>query len=354
MNLSCLEMQAKAWGAFVFEKHEFWPWKTDYQNRAKVSAEVKKGVVISLKRKIFAAILLFAMMYSFGVGAAAEEELTGCERDGRHVFVGVRYVPATEEMDGLNAYQCEKCGWEYEIVWPRTGHSWSEWVVTEEPTCTKTGSHYRACHLHGLHVESAAIPAAGHDYRLSRESATTCVEDGIDTYKCSRCGDSYSKTGVPALGHHYDIVGSTATCENDGVNSYSCLRCGNIHAEDAPALGHDYTLVVTVEVTCTGDGERTFICSHDNSEKYTEVIAAAGHDFGEWLPQNQLGKRVRVCGYCGAQEEQEIQQAFAGNASGSSKLPIGVRGAVYTFVAVYGAVAFAICFVTVYRVRKLW
>jgi len=296
-----------------------------------------------MKRKLFAVILLFSVLYTFGVGVAALEKRDIC-KNARHVFAGVRYVPATDEMDGLDVYRCRLCGWEYEVVLPCTGHRWSEWAVIKAPTCTKTGYRYRACHLHGLHVDSETIPALGHDYRLSKESMTSCLNDGIDTYSCSRCGDSYSNIVVSALGHNYEIVGTTATCESEGVSLYSCLRCGDSYEEPVPALEHNYISVITVKATCTTDGEMTFTCSCNNSEKYIEVIAATGHDFGG----------VAACKNCGMHEEQGIQQMFAFHAPDTAKLPLNVLDAMYTFVAVFGIVAFASCFMVIHRVNKLW
>ena len=73
----------------------------------------------------------------------------------------------------------------YENSSPHT-HSFGEWMVTTEPTCTEEGIKTREgdCGV----TERAAVPAVGHSWdagRITREP--TAEADGVKTYTCLVC-----------------------------------------------------------------------------------------------------------------------------------------------------------------------
>ena len=73
----------------------------------------------------------------------------------------------------------------YENSSPHT-HSFGEWMVTTEPTCTEEGIKTRECDC-GV-TERAAVPAVGHSWdagRITREP--TAEADGVKTYTCLVC-----------------------------------------------------------------------------------------------------------------------------------------------------------------------
>ncbi|MCD8215835.1 MAG: hypothetical protein LUC97_09380, partial [Clostridiales bacterium] len=108
--------------------------------------------------------------------------------------------------------------------------------------------------------------------------AATCTENGVKTYTCSGCGDSYTEV-IPATGHSYDegVVTTEANCTTDGVMTYTCTACGDTYTEVIPAVGHSYDEgAITTEVTCTTDGVITYTCTVCD-HTYTEVIPATGH-----------------------------------------------------------------------------
>ena len=97
-------------------------------------------------------------------------------------------------------------------------HSWSEWTVTKEATCTEKGEETRSCECG--ETETREIPALGHNYEAV-VTAPTCTEKGYTTYTCSRCGDSYVDDYTDALGHDWKGTGCTrcdATRENPFVD----------------------------------------------------------------------------------------------------------------------------------------
>ena len=73
----------------------------------------------------------------------------------------------------------------YENSSPHT-HSFGEWMVTTEPTCTEAGIKTRECDC-GV-TERAEVPAAGHNWdagRITREP--TSEANGVKTYSCLVC-----------------------------------------------------------------------------------------------------------------------------------------------------------------------
>ncbi len=69
-----------------------------------------------------------------------------------------------------------------------------------------------------------AIDVHAHDYTSEITKAATCNEDGVQTYTCAGCGDSYTET-IPATGHSY-------TCtETDDSYIYTCETCGDSYTE---------------------------------------------------------------------------------------------------------------------------
>ena len=73
----------------------------------------------------------------------------------------------------------------YENSSPHT-HSFGEWMVTTNPTCTEAGIKTRECDC-GV-TERAEFPAAGHNWdagRITREP--TSEANGVKTYSCLVC-----------------------------------------------------------------------------------------------------------------------------------------------------------------------
>ena len=95
-----------------------------------------------------------------------------------------------------------------------------------------------------------------HSYQEVSRTAPTCTEDGVTTYRCETCGDTYIET-TPATGHSYTAAVTAPTCTEKGYTTYTCTVCGDHYtANEVAALGHDYKAVVT-SPTCTEKGYTT-------------------------------------------------------------------------------------------------
>lgn len=82
-------------------------------------------------------------------------------------------------------------------------------------------------------VPGAEDPAdCDHTYVSTTTKAPTCISSGIDTYTCTKCGDSYTKT-IPATGHQWEIKQQVHTAYDEsgnvitqGYTLYACSVCG--------------------------------------------------------------------------------------------------------------------------------
>ena len=134
-----------------------------------------------------------------------------------------------------------------------------------------------------------------HSYQEVSRTAPTCTEDGVTTYRCATCGDTYTET-TPATGHSYTAAVTAPTCTEKGYTTYTCKRCGDHYtADEVAALGHDYEAVVTAP-TCTEDGYTTYTCRNCGDRRTGHVVGALGHSYECTENGND---RIYTCTRCG-------------------------------------------------------
>ena len=149
-------------------------------------------------------------------------------------------------------------------------------TITTAPTCAETGVMTYTCTdcLLTYTRELPADPANHADLTTVEAIAPTCTEGGVAAHGyCSGCGKFFTDaTGaVPTtpealtlspLGHNYASVVTAPSCTGQGVTTYTCTRCGDSYAAPIPAAGHtpgEWT--VTSGPTCTAEGRKTRSCA---------------------------------------------------------------------------------------------
>ena len=182
---------------------------------------------------------------------------------------GIQVLDHTHVYDNACDAECNECGYVREV-----GEHTYEGVVTTEPTC---------------------------------------VDEGVKTYTCSICGDSYTEA-IPATGEHtYEgVVTTEPTCVDEGVKTYTCSICGDSYTEAIPATDeHTYEGVVTTEPTCGAEGVKTYTCSVCG-DSYTEAIPATGDHVYD-------GDYDADCNVCGAIREVDV---LLGDVNGDGKFNV--------------------------------
>ena len=176
-------------------------------------------------------------------------------------------------------------------------HSYQE-VSRTAATCTEDGVTTYRCETCG-DTYTETTPATGHSYTAA-VTAPTCTEKGYTTYTCTACGDHYTANEVAALGHDYAETTVPATCTENGSVTHTCTRCGNSYTETLPATGHTYT-VSGSEATCTEGGKTVHTCTVCG-DTYTETTPALGHDYKAVVTAptcTEKGYTTYTCKRCG-------------------------------------------------------
>ena len=186
-------------------------------------------------------------------------------------------IPSTDEYDGFAVKCCETCGEVLEVQLLTaedacTEHSFGEWTVESEPTCSESGIKSRICSVCGK-VEEEFIPTVDHTCETwTLVESPTCSEEGVEKSVCSVCGEEA-----------YRAIEKTA---------------------------HKGGMWITEkESTCSEDGVAVEICSvcHEKLERHI-TIPATGHQWSEWVTTlnptvTSTGLMQRICSVCGEKEE---------------------------------------------------
>ena len=180
----------------------------------------------------------------------------------------------------------------YQVTVTKAAHSFGEWTVSKEATCTEAGEETRTCSVCGA-TETQAIPAKGHtaSEKWVTTKKATCTEKGTQVQKCTVCGVVVNTRETKALGHNWETITKEPTCTEAGEEYKKCTRCGEIKDKKTlEALGHDWIKAENTDA----DGWKTTVQPTTTSK----------------------GKQERTCKRCGTTESREIQRLnIIGNAS---------------------------------------
>ena len=226
-------------------------------------------------------------------GVTADGEMHYSNNGGRYV------ADHTEATDAAVAATCTETGLTegkhcsicYTVLVEQVeteplGHSWGEYHLDGDQTCTNDGHKTAECTREGCSEKNKIVAtgaALGHawgEYTLVGDQ--TCEGDGHKTAKCTREGCSEENkivaTGA-ALGHDWEDYFTTdiaATCTEAGSESRHCARC-SATTDVAPivAHGHSFTdYISNGDATTEADGTKTAVCDHGCGE--TDTVTDEG------------------------------------------------------------------------------
>ena len=199
-------------------------------------------------------------------------------------------------------------------------HTFPEWSVTLEPTCTAQGTQIRRCPKCNA-LETQTIAANGHSWTgWTVISELSCTTDGVQRRTCTVCGETEDSV-TEATGHTWSewVIEQEAACTQEGSHKHTCTVCGTEESEAIPALGHRWIVDETTDVdgwtvvkspTCTDAGEKTRVCAVCLAEETVEVDPL-GHTTDEWTVTKDPtpvtpGEREGRCKRCDALFTEEI------------------------------------------------
>ena len=164
---------------------------------------------------------------------------------------------------------------------PEHTHSFGEWSVTKNPTCTEDGIKARYCDCG--EKQSDTIPALNHTTVIDEAVAPTCTTAGKTEGKhCATCDTLLVKQEtVPTLPHTYGewITIKVANCGQDGEIARYCT-CGAKQTEVIYGTGmHSEVIDPAVAPTCTEtgltEGKHCSVC--DKVILAQQIVDAKGH-----------------------------------------------------------------------------
>ena len=236
-----------------------------------------------------------------------------------HTEVTDPAVAATCTETGLTqGSHCSVCGEVFvaQKVVSALGHTYGEYAVTTEPTCTKTGVETKTCSVCG-DKQTRPVAALGHTSVTDPAVDATCTKTGLtEGSHCSVCGEVLTaQKKISALGHTYGeyVVTTEPTCTKAGVETKTCSVCGDKQTRPVAALGHTEVTDPAVAATCTEtgltQGSHCSVCGEVLTAQ--KEISALGHTYGEYAVTIQptctkAGVETKTCSVCGDKQTRPV------------------------------------------------
>lgn len=193
-------------------------------------------------------------------------------------------------------------------------HSYSEWSVKTEATCSSDGEKIRVCECG--ETQTQAIEKKAHQIITVSPIPPTCATAGYTAGSCcSVCGIFTTEPQLIQPTHNYvPSVISQPTCTAKGVTKYTCSACEASYTEESEPLGHNLkNETCTTAKTCTvcestfglplGHTVNLGIC--ERCEQFVQPKIS--------LPSVPLSVSVAIDGYKTEMSITELSYAFTGN-----------------------------------------
>ena len=204
-----------------------------------------------------------------------------------HKFGEPVVVDSTCSKEGNKKYTCERdnCGYTYEEVIAKKDHTESAWIyddpdIDKSATCTEAGRKHTECTECHAVIQTAEIPATGHNFGAWTETiAPKCEVQGEEKRVCSACGKEETREAA-ALEHHYEtVIDEAATCEQNGKKHEECSICHKKLSDTTiPALGHSFVnYVVVTPATDLAEGLERAACENGCGQTDERTIAKLPH-----------------------------------------------------------------------------
>lgn len=149
----------------------------------------------------------------------------------------------TVRITGLTAADGTAAELEYSVNFFRLvciEHSWGQWEILTEATCTTDGLRQHTCTVCG-HVDEAVLAHLGHAYEVLERVESTCRHAGYERSVCERCGRE-KKRSLPLEAHQWGpwIVTKKAGIDRPGEETSTCSVCGRKQYRAIPPLDNPF------------------------------------------------------------------------------------------------------------------
>ncbi|MBQ6873370.1 MAG: InlB B-repeat-containing protein [Clostridia bacterium] len=235
--------------------------------------------------------------------------------------------------DGLTVYKCggTDCTATKEVVIPALGHEKGEKLSETKGDCQTRGTVTYACtRCEDTITEEGAFGAHEASTTLVKTiKAANCTDAGDGVFKCKNCDATVIVTGgIAALGHDYVTVETDATCVEDGVITKTCSRCGDVQVSEGDEATGEHTwnteYTIITEADCDTNGSKAIYCSVCGELKpdSTVIIPALGHKESDWIVDKKAnctedGSKHIECTVCGVTLKTEAIPSKGGHTQGA-------------------------------------
>ena len=187
-------------------------------------------------------------------------------------------------------------------------HTFSDWKITKNASCTDAGIKERICEVCGK-TETQTIAKTGHKSVTDKAIPATCTTDGkTEGSHCSVCGAVIkAQEIIKATGHKFGnwTTIKPATCTESGTQIRKCETCGATESKSLSAKGHTEVVDKAIPATCTTDGKTEGShCSVCGAViKAQTTITATGHKSSGWIVDKAAsigvkGSKHKECTVC--------------------------------------------------------
>ena len=187
---------------------------------------------------------------------------------------------------------------------PNCGAALTIWEQYDA-TCTAEGSIVYRCNECNNYVDIVTIPMRNHSWKKQSETAASCLEPAMATYRCRNCSleKVESIDGSLALGHDYVETVNLPTCNAEGYTLHACTRCDDSYQTDlVPKTDHTYSQQILQEPTCVEIGYCRNICIQCGYYETLELPKTDHQWKSEITPptHTKQGYTSYTCLHCGA------------------------------------------------------
>ena len=131
-----------------------------------------------------------------------------------------------------NSYHYHFCSAGDGAILDKEEHQFTDYVVTQDPTCDEYGYQSRTCTICG-YVQTLSLNPQGHSYENYYVIQNpTCTEYGIQESTCTICGH-VERWSLDPYGHVWDdgVIVAHQTHTEPGQRMYTCSVCGETKYE---------------------------------------------------------------------------------------------------------------------------
>ncbi|MBQ7962811.1 MAG: hypothetical protein IJ289_09455, partial [Clostridia bacterium] len=157
------------------------------------------------------------------------------------------------------------------------------------------------------------IPATGHDYSSVITSEATCCDDGVITYTCANCSDTYTETIESDPDAHdmseWEVI-TEPTCNTEGRKVRKCAECGYVSLSRItldeytyPESDHDYLNNENKDYTIFGyEGADKLYLTFSSSTYFEDgcdylfIYDGSGDYIGRYTGNSLAGKTITIPG----------------------------------------------------------